>query len=504
MKDKTLFFLVLMFACTTVFAYDWSSNPGNGTTEDPYQISTPEQLMSIGSNEVLLTKHYILTSDIVFDPNNNSEHVFDQALIAPASTGYPLPDAHSFKGIFNGNGFSVCNLRWEILDLQDRFIGLFGYLGFEGTLKNMILHNCTIDNNSYRGLTGSLVGYASGIISNCSSDGTVSSETTTGGLIGYLYASTVTDCHFSGTVEQKLLAPTGGLIGANKYGVIRNSSAHGQFRKTNPASLTFFTYLGGLIGQSQGQLYNCHTTGSVIGQSRYCISGGLIGRQHGLVQDCYSTCSVHSDGAAGGLIAFADPASINNCYALGNVTSDDYPAGGLAATNSGTVTNCFAAGIVSGRPEDSGGLIAHALEGFDNTITNCYWNAEIQTHGINSSFGSVREGVVIENVQSYTTEQMKQRASFVGWDFVGEDTNGNNETWRMCVDDVDYPRLSWEFAQNGDFACGDGVDIFDLQALAEHWLLTEITNPTVFSYACDANGDGTIDMRDFSVLGKNW
>ena len=73
-----------------------------------------------------------------------------------------------------------------------------------------------------------------------------------------------------------------------------------------------------------------------------------------------------------------------------------------------------------------------------------------------------------------------------------------------CVDEVDYPRLSWEFAQNGDFACEDGVDIFDLQALAENWLLTEITNPTEFSYACDANGDGVIDMVDYSVLGENW
>ena len=91
-----------------------------------------------------------------------------------------------------------------------------------------------------------------------------------------------------------------------------------------------------------------------------------------------------------------------------------------------------------------------------------------------------------------------------GWDFVGEDVNGENEIWRMCVDGVEYPRLSWEFARNGDFACGDGVDIFDLQAVAEHWLLAEATDPVAFSYACDANGDGVIDLADFAVLGENW
>ena len=36
------------------------------------------------------------------------------------------------------------------------------------------------------------------------------------------------------------------------------------------------------------------------------------------------------------------------------------------------------------------------------------------------------------------------------------------------------------------------------------WLLTETANPTVFSYACDANGDGVIDMEDYAVLSNNW
>ncbi|MHC5180236.1 MAG: hypothetical protein ACYSOS_06925 [Planctomycetota bacterium] len=46
--------------------------------------------------------------------------------------------------------------------------------------------------------------------------------------------------------------------------------------------------------------------------------------------------------------------------------------------------------------------------------------------------------------------------------------------------------------------------MLDLQALAERWLLTEALNPTTFSYACDANGDGVIDLLDYSVLGVNW
>jgi hypothetical protein len=30
-----------------VFGYDWMDNPGKGSPLDPYQISTPEQLLAI-------------------------------------------------------------------------------------------------------------------------------------------------------------------------------------------------------------------------------------------------------------------------------------------------------------------------------------------------------------------------------------------------------------------------------------------------------------------------
>jgi len=74
----------------------------------------------------------------------------------------------------------------------------------------------------------------------------------------------------------------------------------------------------------------------------------------------------------------------------------------------------------------------------------------------------------------------------------------------MCVDGVDHPRLSWEFAQNGDFVCGDGTDIVDLEALTQNWLTTAETTPATFNYACDANGDEKIDFLDYAVLGENW
>jgi hypothetical protein len=74
----------------------------------------------------------------------------------------------------------------------------------------------------------------------------------------------------------------------------------------------------------------------------------------------------------------------------------------------------------------------------------------------------------------------------------------------MCVDGVEYPRLSWGFAQNGDFVCNDGTGLPDLQALAESWLMAANSTPDTFNYACDANGDGKINLEDFEIFAAQW
>ena len=57
---------------------------GTGEPNDPYQIATAEQLISIGSDPNLLDKHFILLNDIDLDPNLPGGRVFTQAVIAPS------------------------------------------------------------------------------------------------------------------------------------------------------------------------------------------------------------------------------------------------------------------------------------------------------------------------------------------------------------------------------------------------------------------------------------
>ena len=69
---------ILLCSC----AYSYSFESGTGEPYDPYQISTAEQLMQIGSDLSLMKKSFVLTSDIDLDPNLPGGRIFRTAVIA--------------------------------------------------------------------------------------------------------------------------------------------------------------------------------------------------------------------------------------------------------------------------------------------------------------------------------------------------------------------------------------------------------------------------------------
>lgn len=214
--------------------------------------------------------------------------------------------------------------------------------------------------------------------------------------------------------------------------------------------------------------------------------GGLVGSNSADIINCYLTGTIGGASNVGGLCGVNLRGTITNSYTAGVVNGNTY-VGGLCGRNynDGIVANCYSANTLNAEGY-TGGLIGNN----GGPVTSCYF---LDTAGSDNGYGTPLDD-----------PNMMVQTSFVGWDFVGESDNGKNEIWRMCVDGMDYPRLSWEFAKNGDFACGDGVDLADLQALAEYWLLVGTAHPTEFNYAVDANGDGKIDLSDFDILSENW
>jgi hypothetical protein len=108
-------------------------------------------------------------------------------------------------------------------------------------------------------------------------------------------------------------------------------------------------------------------------------------------------------------------------------------------------------------------------------------------------------------LRSAKLSQINWLATFTNytWDFLNESANGTNDIWRMCLDGIDYPHLSWEYSINGDFTCPDGVNIDDVLSLSQNWLNSEELDPG-FSYACDPTFDGVTNLADFVILAENW
>ena len=81
--QRTAAIVVTFWSLWTCHAADFAG--GTGEPNDPYQIATAEQLISIGSDPNLLDKHFVLINDIDLDPNLPGGQVFPRAVIC---TGY--------------------------------------------------------------------------------------------------------------------------------------------------------------------------------------------------------------------------------------------------------------------------------------------------------------------------------------------------------------------------------------------------------------------------------
>jgi filamentous hemagglutinin family protein len=199
------------------------------------------------------------------------------------------------------------------------------------------------------------------------------------------------------------------------------------------ANVTGNNGTGILVSNNTGNITDSYVTGSVNGVWGV---GGLVAGNSGTINRSYSTASVTTLRDSGGL-AGANNGTISNSYATGSVTGTAgiYTAlGSLVGVIHGNsiITNSYATGRVS---SPGGGLIAYKCVGWDcaayiGSLTNSYWDTAAvgqgDYYGWNLGTGK-------------TTTQMKQQASFSGWDF----TN----TWQI-VEGTSSPTLRVASAQS--------------------------------------------------------
>ena len=340
----------------------------------------------------------------------------------------------TFNGTFNGRGFTISGLTKPLFSAFDTAARIFnlkldtaesGVTG-NGILSNTASTGTVIDNvhvtgdvepereegEFIEGAVGGLVGdNDGGTISNSSATGDVHGNNYLGGLVGY-NGGTITNSHATGDVSGNNYL--GGLVGAS-LGSITNSYAEGNVTSAvniNPVnddsnldvvdtyvynSTLSGSYLGGLVGYSNGSISDSWAEGDVSSTVRIesdfgdvvidnsvssgSFIGGLVGESHGSISDSWaegdvsSTVRIESDfgdvvidnsvssgSFIGGLVG-ESLGSISNSHAEGNVISSvtiesgvnisstsvaaGDSVGGLVGYSFGDITNSWAEGDVS-------------------------------------------------------------------------------------------------------------------------------------------------------------
>jgi len=252
---------------------------GTGEPDDPYLISTADELNSIGHKPRLMVAHFKLIADIDLTGVN--------FFIIGGQW-------HPFRGTFDGNGHTISNFSYTSADAT--YIGLFRYAaGTEIKDLGLIGPNVHVDRGDFHGcLVGCL---DAGSITNCYVEaGSVSGNDYAGGLVGSS-SGVIANCYASCSVDGAG-DDVGGLVGRNG-GTIVASYSHASVKGRNA--------VGGLVGRcSPGETINCYARGDVVGQ---WYIGGLVGsnaarggRASGTIRNCYSATTILGGTQNGGLL----------------------------------------------------------------------------------------------------------------------------------------------------------------------------------------------------------
>ena len=246
---------------------------GTGIAEDPYLISSVEQLeylrdqSNMGSRKI--TAHAKLVNDIDLS-------------YASASSWIPVSKSYSngFAGTFDGNGHCIKNLYSSFN--QDSYVGLFGCV-YGGTIKNLTVEGV--------------------IESSCSNQGMIA---------GYSVDANYYNCVVKGRITTNGSSYfVGGIAGnISNFGssnpVVQGCASYVDIVSTG-------TYTAGLVGMASNgiNMEACANYGNVTGTANV---GALMGyynpNSESHITNCYvGSCEVRGEGANVFLTCFEDESS---------------------------------------------------------------------------------------------------------------------------------------------------------------------------------------------------
>ena len=231
-----------------------------------------------------------------------------------------------FCGTLMGNGHTIRNIS---MDFREANGGLFTNIGNDGQVRDLnlsgdfrqytnssegisaenivgdIIKNAGISGispSTSAGMTGAIAAVNSGLIVDCTFEGTISGQKNTGGIVGRNDDTGIIDtCANAATVSG--VETTGGIAGENK-GVIKNSRNTG---KVNPEAEETTKESGGIAGLSTGVIEYSKNEGEIGCEGYGTNAGGIAGKQNGALMECENSGAVGAKENAGGIVGIFVP-----------------------------------------------------------------------------------------------------------------------------------------------------------------------------------------------------
>lgn len=374
--------LCLTFIPTALATGSKTFSGGTGTADDPYLISTAEDMFALAEavnqyHEDYEGSYFRLTKDIDLETDAYNRWT-------PIGNN-PSTNSTQFLGSFDGDHHTV---RGLYVDVQEYgYVGLFGAVGQSTSSSTAEVKNLRVEgtvraartfSSFYAGGIAGLVGQGAKI-TDCSFQGTVEASATegalaacAGGIAGYNFGTisgcSVSDSKISGDSSSSgtnyRVCAAGIAVATGASAIIENCTVENTAITSQASVVGTHCYAGGIVADSLCSITQCTVTGGTVsgtitgtvsgdtsGYNPIKVSGvgGIAGISSGAVTDCVNSAAV---------------SGTHHDQELNNVAQG---SGGIVGCNYSTVERCANTGSVTGTGNYIGGVA-----GYSETIYGIY------------------------------------------------------------------------------------------------------------------------------------
>ena len=236
---------------------------GDGSVENPYLVATAGDLQQVS---VEPKANYKMVSDIMMDTYNSCN-----------STWKPIKN---FSGTFDGDNHYIADLK---INSADSYAGLFGEIGENASVKNVVLAKPVVELTSQNSTVGVVAAsVVSGSVSNVHIyDAEISgdNDAVVGGVVGEAALnSTISESSVnSSKIDVPNASSVGSIVGDIRTSTTINATA------ANGVTINAANSVGGIVGTSmQSTVQNSHANGDFTAENTV---GGIIGNNSETVVD---------------------------------------------------------------------------------------------------------------------------------------------------------------------------------------------------------------------------